>query len=312
MGIFKILKNEEIPERPIIEIPLEVEDIRLFIKREDQTHPEVSGNKFWKLLYNIEHYLASTPIQPLLITFGGAYSNHIAATATVGHLLKIPTKGIIRSEELTNCWQHNPTLMHAYEQGMQLEFVSRTAYRNKAQLSAQFIKQYPEAIIIPEGGSNSLAVEGVQGMLSEETKTFDYLCTAVGTGGTVAGLSKFAAPHQKVMGFKVVNDPCIEYNISLWNGKKEIPTLIDAYGAGYGKFSDEIVSFINSFWHKHQIPLEPIYTGKMLFQLYQLIQQNYFPKGSKILAFHTGGLQGIKGANEMLKKQKRNLINIPI
>lgn len=307
MGIFEVLDFNNLPERPIVPIPIAHPSVELYIKREDRVHPEISGNKFWKLFYNIQDYIKEKPSSPRLITFGGAYSNHIAATAAVGKLMKIPTLGIIRGEELAGKWQDNPTLKKASEEGMGFEFVTRTQYRDKDSLSQHFKCQYPDALLIPEGGSNTKAVEGIKWMLNDETKTFDYLCTAVGTGGTVAGLAKFSESRQTVLGFKVVNDNSVEDTVKNLSDGKSVQ-WIEAYGKGYGKITHELVAFINDFYERNHILLEPIYTGKMMMQLMQLIEQNYFPKGSRILAFHTGGLQGIKGINEQLKAQNKYLI----
>lgn len=292
---------------PIIEIPLE-KNIRLFLKREDLIHPHISGNKYWKLFYNINSYLEPKPENPFIITFGGAFSNHIAATAALGKKFQLKVLGIIRGEELQNKWQENPTLKLAHENGMEFRFVTREAYRNKESLTQILQKEFPEALIIPEGGTNDRAVEGIQYMLNSETKSFDYLCTAVGTGGTVAGISKFAEENQQVLGFKVVDDDSL-YNRVVELSKRNNCKLIEAHDGGYGKISDENIRFINVFKEKYGIQLDPIYTGKMMRKIFELIDNNYFPDGSKILAFHTGGLQGIFGANERLKKQNRPLIN---
>ena len=292
---------------PIIEIPLE-KNIRLFLKREDLIHPHISGNKYWKLFYNINSYLEPKPENPFIITFGGAFSNHIAATAALGKKFQLKVLGIIRGEELQNKFQENPTLKLAHENGMEFRFVTREAYRNKESLTQISQKEFPEALIIPEGGTNHRAVEGIQYMLNSETKSFDYLCAAVGTGGTVAGISKFAEENQQVLGFKVVDDDSL-YNRVVELSKRNNCKLIEAHDGGYGKISDENIRFINVFKEKYGIQLDPIYTGKMMRKIFELIDNNYFPDGSKILAFHTGGLQGIFGANERLKKQNRPLIN---
>ena len=292
---------------PIIEIPLE-KNIRLFLKREDLIHPHISGNKYWKLFYNINSYLEPKPENPFIITFGGAFSNHIAATAALGKKFQLKVLGIIRGEELQNKFQENPTLKLAHENGMEFRFVTREAYRNKESLTQVLQKEFPDALIIPEGGTNDRALEGIQYMLNSETKSFDYLCTAVGTGGTVAGISKFAEENQQVLGFKVVDDDSL-YNRVVELSKRNNCKLIEAHDGGYGKISDENIRFINVFKEKYGIQLDPIYTGKMMRKIFELIDNNYFPDGSKILAFHTGGLQGIFGANERLKKQNRPLIN---
>ncbi|SFJ04114.1 1-aminocyclopropane-1-carboxylate deaminase [Kaistella treverensis] len=293
---------------PITEIPLE-KNIQLFLKREDLIHPHISGNKYWKLFYNINNYLAKSPENPLLITFGGAFSNHIAAVAALGKEENIPTLGIIRGEELQEKWCENPTLKLAHDNGMQFRFVTREDYRKKVILTRNFFEEFPNALIIPEGGTNENAVNGIQHMLPEETKSFDYLCTAVGTGGTVAGISKFAAENQQVLGFKTVDDSSLNDTVFELSERRNFK-LLEAHDGGYGKISEENIRFINNFKAKFDIQLDPVYTGKMMRQLFTMIESDYFPPGSKILAFHTGGLQGIFGANELLKKQKRELIKI--
>ena len=291
---------------PIIPI-LNKNGVELFLKREDLIHPEISGNKFWKLFFNIENYQSKKVENPLLITFGGAFSNHIAAVAKVGNLENIPTLGIIRGDELENNWQENPTLKLASEIGMKFRFVSRENYRDKEGLTKNLLEEFPESCIIPEGGSNELAVKGVQHMLNIETKQFDYLCSAVGTGGTLAGISKYCNENQKIIGFSVVKDLQQSENILHWSGKKNFE-LIDASFGGYGKIKDENICFINDFKRVYEIQLDAIYTGKMMQQLIKMIEENYFPNGSKILAFHTGGLQGNFGVNLQLKKKNKALI----
>ena len=291
---------------PIVEIPIESK-VRLFIKREDLTHPEISGNKYWKMFYNVKKYLEKEVSERKIITFGGAFSNHIAAAAALGNEFGIKTLGVIRGNELEDSWQENPTLFSAHQNGMSFRFVTRETYRYKERLMAELQEEFPESLVVPEGGTNENAVEGIQYMLTDETKDFDYICSAVGTGGTVSGLSKFAQPHQKIIGFKAVKDNSLENRIKNLS-KKDNFILIDASDGGFGKITDENVRFINEFYQYFGIVLEPVYTGKMLRKIFEMIADDYFPANSKILAFHTGGLQGIVGANEMLKKKNRNLI----
>lgn len=295
----------QIPEHkiPIVEIKTDF-DVQIFLKREDLIHPKISGNKFWKLFFNVNQYLESKIENPLLITFGGAFSNHIASVSAFGKQFNIPTIGIIRGNELQNNWQDNPTLSEASQNGMQFFFISREDYQSKEKLTQKFSEQYPNSLIIPEGGSNEMAVEGVQYMLGNDTKDFDYLCTAVGTGGTIAGISRFAEEHQKVVGIKAVKDDSLENLVKQWSRRNNFE-LIDAEESRYGKIIDENIRFINWFYKKYQIPLDPIYTGKMMQKIFDLAEKAYFPKGSKILTFHTGGLQGIKGANQFLKNKGR-------
>ncbi|MFY7846739.1 1-aminocyclopropane-1-carboxylate deaminase/D-cysteine desulfhydrase [Chryseobacterium gambrini] len=291
---------------PIQEIPID-KKVKLFMKREDLIHPQISGNKYWKLFFNVNNYLSRNPEKPYIITFGGAFSNHISAVSAVGNLADIPTLGIIRGEELKDKWRDNPTLLFARRNGMNLKFVTREEYRHKEKLTEFLQKEFPEALIVPEGGTNEAAVEGVKMILNDDTKDFDYLCTAVGTGGTVAGILKFSEENQKVIGFKAVDDDSLENKIVELTSKKNFD-LIDSGFGGYGKIKDENVRFINDFKEKYGIPLEPVYTGKMMQKIFELIDEDYFPENSKILCFHTGGLQGIEGANLLLEKQNRNLI----
>lgn len=291
---------------PVIEIPTE-KKVKLFMKREDLVHPQISGNKYWKLFFNINKYLDRNPVKPYMITFGGAFSNHIAAVSAVGNLAGVPTLGIIRGEELKDKWRDNPTLLFAKRNGMNLQFVTREEYRHKEKLTGFLQKEFPDALIIPEGGTNAEAVAGVRMMLNEGTKDFDYLCTAVGTGGTIAGLSKYSEDHQKILGFRVVDDDSLEKRILELTSKNNF-SLIDSSFGGYGKIKDENIRFINDFKERYNIPLEPIYTGKMMQKVFELIEEGFFPENSKILCFHTGGLQGIEGANLLLEKQNRTLI----
>lgn len=285
----------------------EINGVELWIKREDLIDHNISGNKYWKLFYNIKNYVTQQPQHPMLITFGGAYSNHIHAVSAMANQLNFPSIGIIRGDEIHEKILQNPTLRQAQKNGMQLRFVSREQYRDKNSLTEELIKEFPRALVIPEGGSNSSAIEGIQWMLNSQTKRFDYLCSAVGTGGTLAGLSKFAEDHQQVIGIKVVKDNSLDIKIKQWSGKLNFILEI-AEDSRYGKINDDLIRFINDFYQSYQIPLEPIYTGKMMQKLIQLINNNYFEKGKRILAFHTGGLQGIEGINLQLQKKNKSLI----
>lgn len=284
---------------PVVEVPTAA-NIELFVKREDLIHPEISGNKYWKLFFNIKEFLTADMSEPMLITFGGAYSNHIAATAALGREIGVATLGIIRGDELRDKWQANPTLVKATENGMTFRFVARDEYRDKEKLAAELREEFPDALIIPEGGTNEQAVRGVQFMLDERTKSFDYLCCPVGTGGTIAGLSKYAETGQQVLGFKVVRDDSLEETVAKLSGTQNI-SLIDASYGGYGKIDERHVSVVNSISECFQMPLEPIYTGKMFRKLLEMIEAGCFSSGTRILAFHTGGLQGADNCNVTTK-----------
>ncbi|KHO16082.1 1-aminocyclopropane-1-carboxylate deaminase [Acinetobacter baumannii] len=271
-----------------IELP---SSVHLDIKRIDLIHPQISGNKFFKLKYNL--LAAKQQGLSTILTFGGAYSNHIAATAYAAYLFGLHSIGIIRGEELASK-PLNPTLAKAQSLGMQLHFVSRNEYhlRNDENYLQQLHLQFPETFIIPEGGTNELAVQGCQEILSQyDLDQYDVICCAVGTGGTISGLIERSSAHQKVMGFSALKGDFLQQEIQQWT-KKQNWSLTDAYCCGgYAKTSPELFAFIESFEAKYAVPLEPIYTGKMMFGLFDLIKNHYFPEGTRILAIHSGGLQ---------------------
>lgn len=265
--------------------------VHLDIKRLDLVHPQISGNKFYKLKYNL--LAAKQQNLSSILTFGGAYSNHIAATAYAAHLFSLKSIGIIRGEELASK-PLNPTLSKAQSLGMHLHFVSRNEYRlrDDANYLQQLQHQFPEIFIIPEGGTNELAVQGCQEILSQsDLNQYDVICCAVGTGGTISGLIERSTSHQKVLGFSALKGDFLQQDIQQWT-KKQNWSLTDAYCCGgYAKTSLELLAFIESFEEQYAVPLEPIYTGKMMFGLFDLIKNNYFPEGTRILAIHSGGLQ---------------------
>ena len=283
-------------------------NVSLFIKREDLLHPFVSGNKLRKLKYNLLD--AKLKNATTLITFGGAFSNHIAAVAYAGFENGFATVGIIRGDELANKIDDNPTLSFAKKHGMQFEFLSREAYRQKMDTDyLEYIKQkYAPAYIIPEGGTNILAIRGCEEILTADDQNFDYICTCVGTAGTISGLIN-SAIKPKIIGFSTLKGNFLESEIQRWTQKTNWELNSTYHFGGYGKVSDELIIFINFFKKQYQIALDPVYTGKMVFGIFDLINKNYFPPNSKILIIHTGGLQGIAGMNQILKKQNKTLIN---
>lgn len=283
--------------------------IELFIKREDLLHPMISGNKFRKLKYNIQE--AKRLKYNKLVTFGGAFSNHIVAVAAAGKEFGFATIGIIRGEELATKIPENPSLQLAQELGMKFQFVDRTSYRNKAEIS--FTKKlddlYGEFYIIPEGGTNELAIKGCEEILTEDDKsTFNYVCCAVGTGGTISGIINSSSKNQEIIGFSSLKGDFLSDVICNFVQKKNWNINCGYHFGGYGKVSDELIQFVNEFYMQTNIPLDPIYTGKMMFGIIDLIQIGYFPPNSKILAIHTGGLQGIIGMNDFLRKKNKNII----
>ncbi|WP_375238972.1 1-aminocyclopropane-1-carboxylate deaminase/D-cysteine desulfhydrase [Aurantibacter sp.] len=285
-------------------IKLDYSSVSLSIKREDKIHEFVSGNKFRKLKYNIE--AAESGVYNQLLTFGGAFSNHISATAAAGKLNNIKTIGIIRGDELND--KSNQTLKFAKQCGMQLIFVSREEYRLKEQgnLAKKYINK--ETFIVPEGGTNPLAIKGCEEILDDSTSRYDYICTSVGTGGTISGIINASLSHQKIIGFSALKGSFLQEDISKFVNKTNWTLNIDYHFGGYAKVTPELISFINQFKTQHNIPLDPIYTGKMMYGVLDLISKGYFKKDSKILAIHTGGLQGIQGVNTYLKKKQLPLI----
>ena len=294
-----------INERVIVPNKMGVE---LYLKREDKLHTFVSGNKYRKLKYNLLE--AHKSGFKTLLTFGGAYSNHLAAVASAGRLLGFDTVGVIRGQELKDKIDDNPTLSFARENGMQFKFVSREAYRNKT--NEDFLKclkdEFSDFYLIPEGGTNALAIKGCEELLSDADKDFDYLCCAVGTGGTISGLINCSKPSQQVLGFPALKGDFLNEDISKFATKNNWKLITNYHFGGYAKINTQLVSFINQFKDVNNIPLDPVYTSKMLFGIFDLIKNNYFPKYSKILAIHTGGLQGIVGMNQKLKKKNLPLI----
>lgn len=266
------------------------------IKREDLNHPIISGNKFRKLKYNLlkARELGVTT----LLTFGGAYSNHIYAVAGAGKAFGFKTIGIIRGEA------HDPlnhTLAFAESQGMELVYLDRETYRNKKSTAVieQLKREFGEFYLIPEGGTNDLAIRGCEEIIEAIDRGFDVITTAVGTGGTITGLISGLKGDKKVLGFSSLKGEFLKDEV------KDLLQAIDQshldnwaintdyHFGGYAKTKPELLDFINAFEQAFNIPIEPIYTGKMMFGLFDLIEKDAFLRGTRILAVHTGGLQNI-------------------
>lgn len=273
---------------------LQYKNINITVKRLDRVHPQISGNKFFKLKYNL--LAAQRMGMTRLLTFGGAYSNHIAATAYAAHLLGFESVAIIRGEELAN-QPLNPTLSTAEQFGMRLVFVSREVYRQKQQAEyvAELHAEFPGHYVIPEGGTNALAIQGCTEILSEyDQQNFDVICCAVGTGGTITGIIEASLPHQHVLGFSALKGDFLQQEVAtLLSRPKNNWAILDDYcQGGYAKTTPQLIQFIKDFEQTYTIPLEHIYTAKLFFGLFDLIDQQHFPAHSKILVMHTGGLQG--------------------
>ena len=306
MGLYKISMNLFNETSRTEQVPIHFKNgIEVYMKREDEIHPFVSGNKFRKLKYNI-HQANNLGLNSI-VSFGGAFSNHIAAVASIGKLAGFETIGVIRGEELEKKWTENPTLSFAVSCGMQLKFVSREVYRRKHEqkvLNGLAIDS-SKCLVIPEGGTNALAIKGCEEILTPEDAAYHVICCSVGTGGTISGLINSKFSGQRVLGFPALKGSFLRNEILKFATQSDWQLNSDYHFGGYAKVTDQLVSFINTFKAETGIPLDPIYTGKMMFGICDLNDRDFFPKDSKILAIHTGGLQGIVGMNQRLKQQKR-------
>ncbi|MDB3887338.1 pyridoxal-phosphate dependent enzyme [bacterium] len=301
--------NEQSSLQLISENLFEQKNIKFYVLREDLIHPEISGNKWRKLKYNVAEAKQKGASQ--MLTFGGAYSNHIAATAAAGQHFSIKTIGIIRGEEILPL---NPTLQLAKDNGMRFIYVSREVYRKKTEL--EFLQKLKVEVgdfyLVPEGGSNALAVKGCTEILNNISINFDVAAVACGTGGTISGLIASADNSKEVLGFpalkggsflkediqELLNDYSQTFNQKVRNDNWE---LIEQYHfGGYAKVKDELVQFVKTFYQKHKIPLDLIYTGKMFYGFYDMIENSDKFNNKTIVVIHTGGLQGNKGFEERL------------
>ena len=273
---------------------LNLKEIKLFIKRIDLLDPLISGNKFFKLKYNMLE--AKRQKKKYILTFGGAYSNHIAATAFAANKFGFESIGIIRGEKSTNL---NYTLRFAKENGMKIHYISREKYKKKHTVS--FINElkdnYKSFYLVPEGGANSLAIKGTEEILDNENH--DYICCPVGTGGTISGIINSSQSQMKILGFPAMkgnND--LLTNIESWTNEKNWYIINNYHFGGYAKITKELIDFIMDFNFNQKIPLDVIYTSKMMYGIIDLIKKDYFPRKSSILAIHTGGIQGNIGMND--------------
>lgn len=264
--------------------------VQVWMKRDDLLHPLISGNKWRKLKYNLLE--AKSRKVDAALSFGGAYSNHIHALAAAGKEYGIKTIGLIRGEELS---PDNLTLKDAVAWGMELHFIPREAYRAKEEeLIQPFITKFPNLMTIPEGGANTLAIKGVSELISELDIPFTILSTAAGTGATAAGLISSAPPGTRVLAFSALKGDFLKQDISalLPHSYDNWELNADYSFGGYAKMDKALFDFVKEFKAKHDILLDPIYTSKMMFGLYDLIRKDTFKRGEIIVAIHTGGLQG--------------------
>lgn len=270
--------------------------VYLGVKRDDLLHPLISGNKWRKLKYNLAHMKELNKTE--LLTFGGAFSNHIHACAAAGKEFNIQTHAIIRGPELDS---NNPTLQFAKQCGMQLHVVNRIEYKQRydQRYLEALQRRFPNAFIIPEGGTNEHALLGCKELV-HSLPEHDYLVCPTGSGGTLAGLIEGSEANTHIIGIAVLKQAqYLNAEVKKLSSKAKKQDnwqlLTDFHDGGYGKFSPALWQFCQEMNHTYNLPLEPIYSGKMMYALWKLIEQDYFPPGSKIIAVHTGGLQGLNG-----------------
>jgi len=275
--------------------------IQLFIKRDELIHPIIQGNKWRKLKYNL--IAAETQHKNTLLSFGGAYSNHLHALAAVGRQYQLNTIGVVRGEAPK---QLNPCLQDLLDWGMQLKFVTRKRYKQKN--SIDFIdslkQEFGDFYLIPEGGNNSAGKQGCAEILNELETIYDVICCEVGSGTMFSALiENNIHPETQFLGFAVMKnkqlDDDIENSIKRSCHRQQPPTIWqikhDYHFGGFAKTTVELNAFIRQFKQNHNVQLEPVYSGKLFWGLFDLIEHNYFKPGSKILAIHGGGLQGLRG-----------------
>lgn len=268
--------------------------------REDLIDPLISGNKYRKLKYALKAFQQGS-FQSIL-TFGGAFSNHLLATAAAGYQHNIPTIGIVRGAEWQTKIEASPTLAHCKHLGMELQCVAREQYAQWTLQAYQGVlpEGFEEVYMIPEGGSNEIGVQGCTEILGTHTAHFDNLCVCVGTGATLAGIAQTAGLDQQVLGFLALKHRELKAQIQNWANGSAFELLEQYTFGGYAKIQPPLVDFMNRFYEVERIALDPIYTGKMLFGIFDLIQKHQWNWGTKILAIHTGGLQGLRGMHQRL------------
>ena len=271
--------------------------VTVSVLRLDKIHPLVSGNKLFKLHYFLEETLDSK--HKTILTFGGAYSNHLAATAYACKVFQLKSIGIVRGEKAE---QVSPTLQQCLQDGMQLKFISRQQYAKKE--NAIFVNElkveFGECIIVPEGGYHPLGAQGAALIMDLiKNNNYTHICTASGTATTVAGLLIAAKPGQQVVSFPVLkgitdNKTRIIELTGISNEYKNLLIFNNYHFGGYAKKTEQLISFMNHCWLEYRLPLDFVYTAKMFFGIIDCIKNDRFEKGSKILCLHTGGLQGNK------------------
>lgn len=288
------------PVQPIQQKLFDEQGLKVFIKRDDLIHPIISGNKWRKLKYPLMH--ARSGNRAHLVTFGGAYSNHLLATAAAAANFGFRSTGFVRGEQV-----NNDILFLCQLHGMELLFTDRESYKDKQALFEKHFGNDKEAYFINEGGSSELAAKGVSELVDELTETYDHIFCACGTGTTAAGIINGLKQYNVNSQFHGVpvlkNGDFLRKDINRYlHSNTDYQLLTNYHFGGYGKVTPELINFIREFVTTTGILIEPIYTGKMLYAVYDLASKNYFKPGSKILAIHTGGLWGLLGMKDKFAK----------
>lgn len=284
------------PIHQVSDALLDSQGLTLSIKRDDLIHPLISGNKWRKLKYLLKQ--ADEENKRDLITLGGAFSNHLLATAAAGARFGFKTTGFVRGEDV-----NNDTLFLCRLHGMQLIFVDRESYRDKQSLFEKHFGDDADAFFIDEGGASPIAAKGCAELVNELTETYDHIFCACGTGTTAAGIINGLQKHQLKTQFHAVpvfkNGGFIGDEIDRFLESPAIYQLHTAYHfGGYAKTTPELIAFIKEFVARTGILIEPVYTGKMLYAIHDLASQGYFKRGDRILAIHSGGLFGLLGMRD--------------
>lgn len=281
------------PVIPLNDPQFDKAGVRVLVKREDLNHPTITGNKYWKLKYNLQRAIELGC--KTILTFGGAYSNHIYSTAAAASSISLKSIGVIRGEQIL---PYNNMLAFATQRGMRLKFVTRDEYRRKhtQEFVAQLRKEFDQFYLIPEGGTNELAIKGVSEFARDHLSriAFDAMVLPVGTGGTAAGIIGGIDRHASVIGVSVLKDGGFlnsEVLSMAGTRKGEFTLLTDYHHGGYAKTTPALNEMITYFHRQHDLPLEHVYSGKAMYALCELVRNNYFPRGTTILFLHTGGLQ---------------------
>ena len=273
-------------------------ELQLNMLRLDQIHPEISGNKWFKLKYNLESFKKGN--YRGILTFGGAYSNHLAATAYTCKKLNIPCAAIVRGDELKT--DSNDTLNFLSQCGMQLQFFARSDYKNKQLLAKTGAINFPNFFQIPDGGSNAEGYKGCKEIAHHIPNDYNFVVCDCGTGVTSSSILSVLPNNQKLIVFSVLKgasylkDEILSFENNRFK-KEQFVFNDDFHFGGFGIYNESILNFIKQFYREFNIKLEQVYSAKMLYGLLELIKQNYFPKSSKILVIHSGGIQGAKHLN---------------